>query len=93
LDYEPLQDLIHQATKGSDGAVDVLILTGPFVDASHPAVAKGNIELTTEDGTAEPVDLATLFYFKVDVCVTLVLMWPNIASLSHSLPLLGICTA
>lgn len=65
LDYEPLQDLIHLATKGGDGPVDVLILTGPFVDASHPSVAKGNIELTTEEGTAEPVDLATLFYFKV----------------------------
>jgi DNA polymerase alpha subunit B len=65
LDYEPLRDLLHQATKGSQGPVDVLVLTGPFVDANHPAVAKGAVEMTAQDGAAETVDLATLFYYKV----------------------------
>ena len=63
LDYAPLRDLLLQAAKLDP--VDVLILTGPFVDAAHPSVAKGVVEMTTEDGEHETIDLSTLFYFKV----------------------------
>ena len=63
LDYAPLRDLLHQAVKGDP--VDVLILTGPFIDSNHPQVSKGEIEMETEDGTKEPVDMASLFYYKV----------------------------
>ena len=63
LDYAPLRDLLHQAVKSDP--VDVLILTGPFIDCNHPQVSKGEIEMETEDGESEPVDMATLFYYKV----------------------------
>ena len=40
LDYRPLSDLMD--TVLSNGT-DVLVLIGPFVDASHPAIEGGNI--------------------------------------------------
>jgi len=63
LDYEPLRDLLHQAAKLDP--CDVLILTGPFVDANHPQVAKGSVEMTTEEGTLDAVDFDTLFNYKI----------------------------
>jgi DNA polymerase alpha subunit B len=63
LDFEPLRDLLHQAAKLDP--VEVLILTGPFLDAAHPQVASGMTQMTAEDGTLETIDLHTLFYYKV----------------------------
>jgi DNA polymerase alpha subunit B len=63
LEYAPLRDLLHQATKLDP--VDVLVLLGPFVDVAHPQVAQGAVQMEADDGGMETVDLWTLFYFKV----------------------------
>lgn len=51
LEYEPLRDILHRATKIDP--VEVLILCGPFVDIAHEAVAKGITEEVSLDGTLE----------------------------------------
>ena len=49
----------------------MLILNGPFVDATHPKLANGNVEMENEDGGVECVDYDSFFNLKVqraDVC-------------------------
>jgi DNA polymerase alpha subunit B len=91
LDYEPLRDLLHTASKDP---VDVLILTGPFVDVAHPSVAKNAVEMTSKDGSLETVDLWTLFKYKVsamisaiyeaqpDLCLQIIIV-PSLADAWH----------
>lgn len=64
LEYEPLKDVFHKAATGEDPA-DVLVLCGPFIDAAHPRVAKGEVEMEAEDGSMETIDFFTLFSFKI----------------------------
>ena len=47
MDYIPLKDLLTAAKEVSTPP-DVLILMGPFVDASHPQVKSGDTFYTTE---------------------------------------------
>jgi hypothetical protein len=48
LDYEPLQELLAEATQAERGAQpDVVVLMGPFVDVDHPLVKAGSV---TADG-------------------------------------------
>jgi DNA polymerase alpha subunit B len=55
LDFEPLHALCSQA---ADTYADALVLTGPFIDISHPLVASGDFDLP-EEATVDP-DTATL---------------------------------
>ncbi|KAB5531271.1 DNA polymerase subunit alpha B [Coniochaeta sp. 2T2.1] len=55
LDFEPLHALCSQA---ADTYADALVLTGPFIDISHPLIASGDFDLP-EEATADP-DTATL---------------------------------
>jgi DNA polymerase alpha subunit B len=55
LDYEPLHALCEQAAENS---VDVLVLSGPFLDIEHPLIASGDFELP-DSAPVEP-DQATL---------------------------------
>ncbi|GAA5861838.1 hypothetical protein JCM8547_008571 [Rhodosporidiobolus lusitaniae] len=41
LEYEPLQALVEQAKRERP---DVVVLTGPFIDASHPLIVRGEID-------------------------------------------------
>lgn len=61
LDYQPLLDLLQMLlTEHQDAPPDVVILTGPFVDMRHPAVASG--QTIVEDSF---VPLEVLFAHKV----------------------------
>lgn len=66
LEYEPLIDLVTQMSAQKP---DVLVLTGPFVDMRHKAVASGRTCLTyqAEDGKPEEVLVSydALFLNKV----------------------------
>lgn len=55
LDYEPLHALCSQA---ADNYADVLVLSGPFLDADHPLIASGDFDLP-EEATFDP-DTATM---------------------------------
>jgi DNA polymerase alpha subunit B len=55
LDFEPLHALCSQA---ADSYADALVLTGPFIDISHPLIASGDFDLP-EGATVDP-DTATL---------------------------------
>ncbi|EIM19600.1 DNA polymerase alpha, subunit B [Wallemia mellicola CBS 633.66] len=46
LDYEPFDALMTQVERKQP---DVVILLGPFVDANHPMIKKGEVDLLTED--------------------------------------------
>ena len=50
LGYEPLLDLIHMVSQKKP---DVVILTGPFVDMRHKAVASGQTTLVLEHENGE----------------------------------------
>ncbi|KAL1836242.1 hypothetical protein VTJ49DRAFT_5404 [Mycothermus thermophilus] len=55
LDFEPLHALCNDA---ADNFVDVLVLTGPFLDAEHPLLASGDFDLPPE--AAHDPDTATM---------------------------------
>lgn len=46
LEYAPLAALLAVCRQRKP---DVLVLLGPFVDAEHPLLALGNVDLTFED--------------------------------------------
>ena len=46
LDYAPLAALLAVCRQRRP---DVLVLLGPFVDAEHPLLAQGTVDLTFED--------------------------------------------
>lgn len=46
LEYAPLAALLAVCRQRRP---DVLVLLGPFVDAEHPLLASGNVDLTFED--------------------------------------------
>ena len=46
LEYAPLAALLAVCRQRKP---DVLVLLGPFVDAEHPLLASGNVDLTFED--------------------------------------------
>ena len=54
LDYAPLAALLAVCRQRRP---DVLMLLGPFVDAEHPLLAKGTVDLTFEDIFESQVDL------------------------------------
>jgi DNA polymerase alpha subunit B len=62
LEYEPFRDLLFQAVV--QDPVDVLILTGPFIDANHPNIVNGMAGFH-QDGVYENVDPWTLFMLKI----------------------------
>lgn len=55
LDFEPLHALCSQA---ADTYADVLVLSGPFVDADHPLIATGDFDLP--EAAAYDPDTATM---------------------------------
>ncbi|KAI1823158.1 DNA polymerase alpha/epsilon subunit B [Xylaria intraflava] len=55
LDFEPLHALCSQA---ADTYADMLVLTGPFIDADHPLIVAGDFDLP-EEATVE-TDTATM---------------------------------
>jgi DNA polymerase alpha subunit B len=56
LDFEPLHALCSRA---ADTYADALVLTGPFIDISHPLIASGDFDLPEEAAAVDP-DTATL---------------------------------
>lgn len=46
LDYRPLEELLRTVSRNG---TDVLVLLGPFVDASHPVVSEGTLNVTYEE--------------------------------------------
>lgn len=63
LDYEPLHALCSQA---ADTYADVVVLSGPFLDADHPLIATGDFDLP-EEATIDPdtVTMTTVFKYLV----------------------------
>ncbi|KAH8177218.1 DNA polymerase alpha/epsilon subunit B domain-containing protein [Sarocladium implicatum] len=63
LDYEPLHALCSQA---ADTYADVLVLSGPFLDADHPLIATGDFDLP-EEANVDPdtVTMTTVFKYLV----------------------------
>ncbi|KAI0407374.1 DNA polymerase alpha/epsilon subunit B [Xylaria palmicola] len=57
LDFEPLHALCSRA---ADAYADVLLLTGPFLDADHPLIAAGDFDLPEEAAGAADADAATM---------------------------------
>ncbi|KAK4138352.1 DNA polymerase alpha, subunit B [Trichocladium antarcticum] len=55
LDFGPLHTICHEA---ADNYADALVLTGPFLDASHPLIATGDFDLPP-DARHDP-DTATM---------------------------------
>jgi DNA polymerase alpha subunit B len=54
LDYTPFQELLDEVI-AAEQAPDVLVLMGPFVDSSHPVVARGDVRVKDADGADMPV--------------------------------------
>lgn len=63
LEYQPLDDLLVEATQ-SEPPPDVLVLSGPFVDAEHPHVRAGRMRVHNGAGELVPVSAQDLFVFK-----------------------------
>ncbi|GAW12748.1 hypothetical protein ANO14919_021190 [Xylariales sp. No.14919] len=63
LDFEPLHAICSQA---ADTYADVLVLTGPFIDADHPLIATGDFDLP-EEATFEPdtATMSTVFKYMI----------------------------
>ncbi|TGJ82254.1 hypothetical protein E0Z10_g6496 [Xylaria hypoxylon] len=63
LDFEPLHALCSQA---ADTYADVLVLTGPFIDADHPLIATGDFDLP-EEAMFEPdtATMSTVFKYMI----------------------------
>jgi len=70
LDYEPLLDLMSMVSQKKP---DVVILTGPFVDMGHKAVAAGQatLEFEGENGEKEEVLVSYEAFFANKVAVLL----------------------
>lgn len=63
LHFEPLQEI---CTKAQNSFVDVLILTGPFLDIGHPLISTGDFDLPAElDIDADSATLTTVFRVMV----------------------------
>ncbi|KAI2643495.1 DNA polymerase alpha/epsilon subunit B [Xylaria nigripes] len=78
LDFEPLHAICAQA---ADTYADVLVLTGPFIDADHPLIATGDFDLpdeaTVESDTAT---MSTVFKYMISPALNrLVASNPHIA--------------
>lgn len=58
LNFEPLHAL---CTKAAENMVDVLVLTGPFLDIEHPLFANGDFDLPDVKGIESEATVATLF--------------------------------
>lgn len=59
LDFDPLKAICEKAT---EGCVDALILTGPFLDLDHPLIAAGDFDLPHVNGLdPDTATLSTLF--------------------------------
>jgi DNA polymerase alpha subunit B len=52
LSYQPLQDLLMKVLSSKP---DVLVLSGPFVDISHPLLSSGDVVLDEEDEDGKTV--------------------------------------
>jgi DNA polymerase alpha subunit B len=64
LDYRPFEDILVKALKAKP---DVLILVGPFVDASQPIVSSGDCVLVDRDAEGEAVGEHTASFEMVFV--------------------------
>ncbi|KAA0169375.1 hypothetical protein FNF28_02156 [Cafeteria roenbergensis] len=64
LEYQPLDDLLIEATQ-SEPPPDVLVLSGPFVDADHPHVRAGRIRVRNSEGQFVALAAQDLFMYKV----------------------------
>jgi DNA polymerase alpha subunit B len=62
LDFEPLDALL---SKVFNDRPDVLILMGPFVDATHPLVKDGDIQLTNRDDDGRAIGQHSATYEMV----------------------------
>lgn len=63
LEYQPLDDLLIEATQ-SEPPPDVLVLSGPFVDADHPHVRAGRIRVRNSEGQFVALAAQDLFMYK-----------------------------
>ncbi len=61
LEYEPLRELLG---KMLDKKPDVLILVGPFVDASHSSLADGVAKLVNEETNVEKILSYEMIFIK-----------------------------
>jgi DNA polymerase alpha subunit B len=63
LDFEPLHALCSRA---ADTYADCLVLTGPFIDISHPLIASGDFDLP-EGATVDPdtATMSTVFKYMI----------------------------
>jgi len=62
LDYAPLVDLLAVCQRLQP---DVVILTGPFVDANHAMCRDGDVNFEDEDGNDVPVSYETVFQERI----------------------------
>jgi DNA polymerase alpha subunit B len=61
LEYEPLRVLLGKMLEDKP---DVLVLVGPFVDASHPSIADGLAKLVNEDTNVEKILSYEMIFIK-----------------------------
>lgn len=59
LEFLPLDDLLHEVESATPPP-DVLILAGPFLENTHPAVLSGELKWSTTEGTELAVDARVL---------------------------------
>ncbi|KAI1432659.1 DNA polymerase alpha/epsilon subunit B [Xylaria sp. CBS 124048] len=63
LDFEPLRAL---CAKAADTYADVLVLTGPFIDADHPLIVTGDFDLPPEaTANSDTATMATVFRYMI----------------------------
>lgn len=85
LDYEPLQDLLSAVTADPP---DVVILGGPFLDADHPLVLRGELPASLDDILSQCVVSRIAAAAEQLKASTQFIVVPSIADVAHPFPLL-----